>query len=246
MTGEVHGMTESYYAGAYWPGRVETVDAYARRAEEFFRLLALVDVTFARWLEKADSRSAALELQFTPDAPTLQGLFKKKKYRRDAAGLAFSAWNGEPDGASSGVRFACGSDSPLLGDHCMLTLPTQGAVRERVLSAAVLAQLMRAMALAWEPEWGVATSQLHRDEILNRSRAGTFVGWVMYFARGRGTLPSLPDPVRTEAVDDKGTLIILTPERFTASNPEHVALAARVQELLERAGLLRPVNPPAG
>ena len=66
----------------------------------------------------------------------------------------------------------------------------------------------------------------------------------MYFSRQRGTVPPLPAPVRIEPVEDKGALIILTPERFTASNPEHVALAARVQELLDRAGLLRPMNPP--
>jgi hypothetical protein len=47
--------------------------------------------------------------------------------------------------------------------------------------------------------------------------------------------------VRVEPVEDKGTLVILTPERFTASNPEHVALAATVQELLGRAGLLKPL-----
>jgi hypothetical protein len=95
------------------------------------------------------------------------------------------------------------------------------------------------MALAWEPEWSIATSQVHRDEVLKLSKAGTFVGWVMYFARSRGTLPPLPAPVRTEPVGDKGTLVILTPERFTASNPEHVALAARVQELLVGSGLLK-------
>ena len=66
----------------------------------------------------------------------------------------------------------------------------------------------------------------------------------MYFARNLGTLPPLPDPVCTEPVGDKGTLVILTPERFTASNPEHVALAARVQELLEHSGMLRPLRPP--
>ncbi|NMO22117.1 Imm52 family immunity protein, partial [Pyxidicoccus fallax] len=55
----------------------------------------------------------------------------------------------------------------------------------------------------------------------------------------------LPAPVRIEPVEDKGTLIILTPERFTASNPEHVALAARVHELLGGAGLLHPLYPSA-
>ncbi|WP_164015808.1 immunity 52 family protein [Pyxidicoccus trucidator] len=238
-------MIESYYAGAYWPGRVETLESYARRAESFFHLLSAADVTFTRWFEKAAGRSEALKLQFTPDAETLLGLFKKKKYRRDEAGIAFSAWNGERDGASSGVRFACGSTSALLGDLCTLSLPTEGAVRERVLSASTLVQVLRAMALAWEPEWSIATSQVHRDEVLKLSRAGTFVGWVMYFARSRGELPPLPAPVRTEPVGDKGTLVILTPERFTASNPEHVALAARVQELLAQAGLLTPLRTPS-
>jgi len=77
--------------------------------------------------------------------------------------------------------------------------------------------------------------------------AGTFVGWVMYFSRLRGTVPLLPTPVRIKPVEDKGTLVIITPERFTASSPAHVALAARVHDLLDRAGLLRPLQPwPSG
>ncbi|AEI62440.1 hypothetical protein LILAB_02575 [Corallococcus macrosporus] len=43
-------------------------------------------------------------------------------------------------------------------------------------------------------------------------------------------------------MEDKGTLIVLTPERLTADNPEHVALAERVRELLDRAGLLKPLQ----
>jgi hypothetical protein len=65
----------------------------------------------------------------------------------------------------------------------------------------------------------------------------------MYFSKGRGAVPPLPAPVRMEPVEDKGTLILLTPERFTVSNPEHVGLAARVHTLLAEAGLLRPVYP---
>jgi hypothetical protein len=110
-----------------------------------------------------------------------------------------------------------------------------------------MTEVLRAMALAWDPEWGVVTSHEHRDSVTEKAKAGTFVGWVMYFSRLRGTVPPLPAPVRIEPVADQGTLVILTPERFTVSNPEHVALAARVHELLDRAGLLRPLQPwPAG
>ena len=69
-----------------------------------------------------------------------------------------------------------------------------------------------------------------------------WLGWVTYLARHRGTVPPLPAPVRIEPVLDKGTLIVLTHERFTVANPEHVALARRVRELLARAGLMQPTS----
>jgi hypothetical protein len=49
-------------------------------------------------------------------------------------------------------------------------------------------------------------------------------------ARLRGEVPPLPALVRIEPVEDRGTLLILTPECFTAANPEHVTLARRVRE----------------
>ncbi|ATB45655.1 hypothetical protein MYMAC_001240 [Corallococcus macrosporus DSM 14697] len=106
----------------------------------------------------------------------------------------------------------------------------------------MLTQVMRAMVLAWEPEWGVFTSDRHRDAVSEFADTGTFVGWGTYLSRNRGVVPPLPAPVRIEQVKDKGTLIVLTPERFTVGNPEHVALAERVRELLDRAGLLKPLQ----
>nr|WP_232537353.1 immunity 52 family protein [Cystobacter fuscus] len=113
-----------------------------------------------------------------------------------------------------------------------------------MLTTPVLAGVMRAMALAWEPDWGVICSGDFRDLISERGSAGTFVGWVTYFSRERGEVPALPSPVRVEPVEDKGALVILTPERLSSSNPEHVALARRVQPLLEERGLLKRVVEP--
>ena len=136
----------------------------------------------------------------------------------------------------------------LIPSNCVLRPYKRGSIAERVLTASVMAEVLRAMALAWEPEWGVVTSHQYDDLVSEQvMAAGTSIGWVMYFSRLRGKVPPLPAPVRIEPVEDKGTLVTLTPERFTASNPEHVALAARVHELLDRARLLRPLQPwPAG
>ncbi|RKH28989.1 hypothetical protein D7Y13_39290 [Corallococcus praedator] len=108
--------------------------------------------------------------------------------------------------------------------------------------ASLLHQTLRAMAIAWEPSWGVVTSDEHRDRVSEFADVGTFVGWVTYLARQRGAVPPLPAPVHVEPVEDKETLIVLTPERFTSTRPEHVALAAQVRERLDQAGLLKPLH----
>jgi hypothetical protein len=235
-------MQETYYAGAYWRGRTESLESYAQRAAELFRLLAPLDAMFSRWFEQANSREKALQSEFTPNAETLLGLFKNKKYQRGGGDVSFAAWNGESV-ESAVVGLSCGSRSPHVVDRCTLTPPSNGPGAERFLSASALRQALRAMVLAWEPEFGIVTSHVHRDEVLKLHAVGTFVGWMMYFSRQRGPVPALPKPVQVEAIEGKGTMVILTPERFTASNPEHIAIAARVQELLAHEGLLEPLQP---
>jgi hypothetical protein len=237
-------MGESYYAGCYWEARQEPVDACARRAEEFFRRILPLEPTWNRWHLTGSSFEKARKLQVQVDAASFLKLFQKKQ-NRVGGGFSYWLWAGDNPEETTSVNGACGSGNPWSTPlACVFNTSRKGAVADRVLTASVLTEVLRAMALAWEPECGIATSDLHRDTTWHRPPAGTFTGWVMYFSRQRGTVPPLPAPVRIEPVEDKGTLIILTPERFTASNPEHVALAARVQELLDRAGLLRPLRRP--
>jgi hypothetical protein len=99
------------------------------------------------------------------------------------------------------------------------------------------------MAMAWDPEWAVATSDDFRDALSESGEAGTFLGQVTYFSRRRGPLPPLPPPVQVEPVEDKGSLLLLSPERLKASNPEHVNLARAMAAPLTQAGLLRPLQP---
>jgi hypothetical protein len=240
-------MVETYYAGAYWLARTETAQACAKRAELFFLMLRRCDPAWSRWYGKADSLKEALQNPFTTDAANFLKLFAQKD-NQVAAGFSFHLWTGNNLQETSRVDGNCGHSSLHLHSSCVLKPYDEGLIGERVLTAPVMTEALRAMALAWDPEWGVVTSHAYDDLISEKVMpAGTSVGWVMYFSRLRGTVPPLPAPVRIEPVEDKGTLVILTPERFTAANPEHVALAARVHELLERAGMLRRLQPwPAG
>jgi hypothetical protein len=238
---------ETYYAGAYWLARREPAEACARRAERFFQLLGRCDPAWTCWYESADSFEQARERRFMTDSGSFQRLFAQKE-QQIGDGFAFHLWTGNSIEETSGISGSCGHSSLHLASTCVLKPYDEGRLGERVLTTPVMAEVLRAMALAWDPEWAVATSEAHRDSVVQGfPYAGTFVGWVMYFSRLRGMVPPLPAPVRIEPVEDKGSLVLLTPERFTLSNPEHVALAARVHELLHWAGLLRRLQPwPAG
>ncbi|HEX5754300.1 MAG TPA: immunity 52 family protein [Archangium sp.] len=234
-------MRETYYAGIYWGGRKDSAEECARRAEAFFRLLSQCDPIYTRWFEKADSRKKALQLQFEPTADTFLRFLKRRTYQEGRDGFMLGFWTGHEQGHGGQVTMCCGSAAEFVPNNCLLYLPKEEPEKERVLQADVLAGVLRAMVLAWDPDWGVITSGAFRDSLSPKGNEETFVGWLTYVSRRRGELPPLPEPVRVQPVEDQGTLVLLTPERLTASNPEHLALGQRVQEVLRAKGLLEPV-----
>jgi hypothetical protein len=233
-------MRETYYAGAYWGCRPESAQVCARRAETFFRLLSVCHADYARWFEKHNSVKRALQLQFEPTADTFERFFGKKKYQLGQDGFIFGTWTGHVEENLGGmVSFTCGSRAEVTPNGVLLYFPSEGPGTERLLTLPVLTGVMRAMALAWEPDWAVATSDDLRGSLSRKGFAGTFVGWLTYISRQWGEVPALPEPVRVEPVEDKGKLVVLTPERLSASNPEHLALGHRVQRVLDERGLLK-------
>jgi hypothetical protein len=234
-------MNETYYAAAYWGCRPESAQECARRAETFFRLLSDAHPDYTRWFEQANSTKRALQLQFEPSYDTFVRFFSKKKYQAGMDGFSFSAWTGHLENQGGMVLLGCGAYAETATNITILHLPSEPPGRDRLVTLPVLTGVMRALALAWEPDWAVATSDDLRGCLSRKGSAGTFVGWLTYYSRQWGEVPALPEPVRTEPVEDKGTLVILTPERLTATHPEHVALGQRVQRMLEERGLLRKV-----
>ena len=242
-------MNETYYAAAYWGCRPESAQQCARRAETFFRLLSACHPDYAHWYEQANSTKRALQLQFEPTYDTFVRFFGRKEYQSGKDGFSFGAWTGhvrlnEDVNLEGGmVMLACGSPAEGAPNIAILHFPSEGPGMERLLALPVLTGVMRAMALAWEPDWAVAVSDDFRDGLSQQGSAGTFVGWLTYFSRQRGEVPALPEPVRVEPVEDKGSLVVLGPERLSAANPEHLALGRGVQQVLEERGLLKRVIP---
>lgn len=236
-------IEETYHAAAYWGCRPESALQCARRAETFFRLLSRCDPTYARWYEQ--NNSAERVLQFEPTSDTFVRFFGQKKYQVwEDEGFSFGAWTGHVEDDRGGmVTLSCGLRAEVAPNNVLLYFPSDGEELERLLTLPVLTGVMRAMALAWEPDWAVVASDDFRDCLSQQGSAGTFVGWLTYFSRQWGEVPALPEPARVEPVEDKGTLVILGPERLSAANPEHVSLGRRVQQVLEEHGLLRRLLP---
>ncbi|WP_224241605.1 immunity 52 family protein [Hyalangium gracile] len=243
-------MIETYYIGAYWGARKEDAEECARRLATVVQLLQPVDPLFASWFKSAKSLKESLKRPLELDLPVLIKYVQSKVMRDDrrqpmeALGFSIWLWNGRQAGNDAWLRMGCGGYSEWVGNNCILEAPDEGPGSERVLTTSFQVQALRALATAWDPDWGVANSRAHR-EMIEPKYPEVWPGWVTYLSRRLGRVPPLPAPVRIEPVEDQGTLVILTPERFTAANPEHVALADRVRELLERAGLLQRKPPPA-
>ena len=237
-------MNEDYFVGAYWGCRPESAEQCARRAETFFRLMAASHPDYARWFEQAKSTKKALQLQFEPSYDTFVRFFGKKKYQFGRDGFLFVTWTGHVKQDQGGmVMIRCGAKAEAVPNSVVLYFPSEEPGKERLLTVPVLTGIMRAMALAWEPDWAIATTNDLRKHVSRQGEADTFVGWLTYVTRQWGEVPPLPEPVRVEPVEDKGSLIILTPERLTATNPEHLILGHRVQQRLEECGLIRKLLP---
>lgn len=232
---------ERFQAGAHWAGRRESAEACARRAEEFFQRLGRCDPAYGQWFEYAYSRRNALQLPFEPTAETFLRFFERRKYRLGKDGFCFEAWTGQEQRGKGGLlSFTCGSNMPFYPNACVFHLPREAPVAERVLRLPVLTEVVRAFVEAWEPDGCAVIAEDDRAARKALEDGAPCLGWLMYFARHRGKVPALPKPVRVEPLGDKGTLVVLTQERFNLDNPEHVALANGVREQLEKVGLLRP------
>ncbi|MDY7230203.1 immunity 52 family protein [Hyalangium rubrum] len=241
-------VDECYYAGAYWGPRREDVGECARRAELFFHMLARCDASLNQWYRRGrvarglPGHRVRMEHREELEELLLRGRNRATLDKSAIEDLGFSleVWNQRPAATATNVSVRCGGYTEHVSNACLVDPPSEGEAADRMLHVSPLAQVLECMATAWEPSWGVVNTNLGLDLLPKAQKGAARVGWMTYFARRRGTVPPLPAPVRIEPIGALGTLVILTPERFTVSNPEHLALGRRVHELLDRAGLLKP------
>ena len=250
---------ESYFARVSWAPRRESAHSCAQRAFALLEALERLDPAFHDFWTWSRGRKP-VRVPVLANREQVEQIISRNVNRNDVdrkviETLGFHTefvhqlddCEDAPKGREAVfIRFHCGCYSEGMANSCSMDLPIYRPTGERVLRWDFLAGLMRTMLEVMDGDNGLITSHAHW-QLVNDPPPMTAqpVGWLMYFSRERGTVPPLPAPVRIEPVGDKGTLVILTPERLTASNPEHVELGRQVRRLLSQAGLLKnPYRPP--
>jgi hypothetical protein len=237
---------ELFQAGAHWSVRRESAEVCAERAEVLFRELSRCDPAYARWFEYAYSRKHSLQHPIDPTAAAFVRFFERRKYRLGKDGFTFDAWTGQEQRGRGGLlHFTCGSNVPFYPNGCLLHLPREEPTASRVLTVSVLREVVRAMVLAWDPDGCSVIPEGDRAARKALEDGIPCLGWLTYVSQRRGRIPPLPRPVRVEPMENRGSLIVLTPERFSLENPAHVSLAGRIRERLGKVDLL-PLPPPKG
>ncbi len=245
-------MTESYYAGAYWGVRQESAEQCAHRASRFLTGLARIHTTFGRWYETGESREAATRQPIAADEQSLLDRLQKGRNRTDFGqkampelGFRLNLWTQEPtDGESSSLRITCGVYAPRPGvNSCVLNLPGEGARADQVLRVPILTSVLQTMVDAWQPDWAVVTSNTYQRTVPFPPSNAPRMGWLVYLSNARGTISELPPPFQVIPLQS-GNIIVVTDERFTADNPDHVAAANHLAELLASAGVAGPLRQP--
>ena len=232
-------MNDAYDIACCWSGRLESKEQFAQRSAAWFRELSRIDPLLEHWYRNANTATEAVE--FSPTVEVLMDFFSRKPFTDTAT---FLAWNG-CDGANhcyTDMRSDwCAGFFPAM---CALVPSRKGELAERLLTVEMLIRVLRAMVRVWEPDWArvISNDYLICLEDSRRQIPEVYCAWLTYLSARRGKVPPLPEPVRVEPVEDKGSLIVLTPERFTVDNPWHISLALEVQRTLGEAGLLGPIQ----
>lgn len=94
-------VVETYYAGVYWPARLESLDHCARQLTTLLAALAQCDPILSQWFLLGETREEALHHQVTIDVPQITDLLARSRElanEENRLGFSLWLWNGADEG----------------------------------------------------------------------------------------------------------------------------------------------------
>jgi hypothetical protein len=246
-------MSDGFYLGAYWKRRPRTLGEHLADLQHFFRELQKVDPVFSQLQYRAKSLPG-FQAAVLPDLSNLSELVRQNLDldandcdRVDAKGrptldsisrIGFitSFWDGQA-AAKGGLEIGinAGSLSERVVASIVIELPFEER-RDEWLDLKRLFPLLETVVSVSRPAYAIVTSNAFRDAVkIDKTKAT--IGWLTYFA-DRSVAKGLPAGVEQKTTDTDGVILQLTDTRLSAQNSDQLALARRIQDQLDKDGLL--------
>lgn len=191
-------MTERHYVGVYWEDRAASREQAAGALLATLARVRAIDPLLARWHLRLETREASVSARLTDEgaqamlekaiAPTSEGDPKH--------GWSVRLWNGEDQARSALVELTAGAHLGMnlfpSPNSCVVHLPTglEDPDVERLIQRERMATLLGQLAIAWEADWGVvSTDRYLRSRLPQRGPHYPRVGWLTFLHGRRGKVP---------------------------------------------------------
>lgn len=223
---------EGVVLGAYWSDRPETAGRCAARLLSLIERLEAIDPLFTGWFA---ARTAA-PLPRDPAAVT-ELLLADREHGIDGtpvpdAGCSLVVLSG-PAGAGAGLSVRCGGYAGIPGLRNSVVLEPLRGIEGSDVWVGEAERLVTAVIEAWEPDWAVLGPSSFRSAQRDRADA-PHVGALTYLSEALGTVPALPDDVRTTRTARGWMLSLIDSGRL----PE-IERVLRLARALDEAGYAR-------
>ena len=227
----------SYYVGAYWGDRAESVTACAQCLADCLDRLAKTHVLLSTWYRKGRSKAAASRQQVDVSPAALESLLDSGRSRTDVGGeviteLGFSAslWNKNADDVSFSILCGATPGTSSIKNNFLLKLPTPSEVSAEVYDPAIAHRILMSVVEVWQPQWATFTSHALREQ-QNAEANRPVAGWQTFVATS--TKPGVPSGVHVEDVSN-GILLTAGPDPLHVSESQISAAAKYLENISQR------------
>ena len=214
-----------------WTFRLETLGACSERLSQFMNEVRVYPV-LEQWFRTANSRAQALRRPLLDLSPA--GLMKwHAETKQDVAetvqplGFWFSAWNGQPDEASTGISVRCGSYMPkgyespdALPNYLEFDFPRPH--NPSIQTPETMRGVMTAAIRAYDADHCRVYTLNFLEHMEDLRQRFAFPGWITWFRGPVHPIPNLGDDATVEPFEG-GALITLGERPLDDERPEDVA-----------------------
>ena len=227
-------MDGSFFLGAYWRPRLETVEQCAERMLAFLLSIRDWNGGYTRWYRQGsraprNPEARRVQLTTTELVKALLRDAERDQHRQviASAGYGIGLWSPRdsyvgqgPDGTVA-VYAHVGSAVPPWNVVLINPFGSEDAVKS-FFEVSALVSMMEAVVDAWEPDWCLVVSDVYLKRIYPHFGGKPNIGWLTYFAIPLAGLPPIPPVVSVSSLGSKGVLIQAVPATFSTIDPESI------------------------